>query len=327
MRWKGDIRVSNTPHENDFWKDIELSVKAGYFRYRWNTFGYNLVNESRFILNKEDEEFISNLGNELVSNFIREIPANAEFYRARIISGEALTVENEVTTRRIEGTNCPVHDIGRIRGYSDIKDVGVPPKNKAGINRASPRGIRYLYVADDIYTALAEVRPSILEIINVVKFTNKNPIKIIWIPRTVSEAQDICSSNGGSYNQYIYQISKTLSWAFSRPIRQQEAESEYLPTQYLVSLIKMTHEEISGIAYPSFQSHSGMNFVFFYPDKLIPSDEPERIIRVQDITYTCCNLNDLTEIIAPRSSSYDSSLSEKNIQKMKADILRNQTNS
>ena len=112
-----------------------------------------------------------------------------------------------------------------------------------------------------------------------------------------------------------------MAFEFSRPIRRGDSDLEYLPTQYLVDAIKAKDASIRGIAYPSFQSHSGMNYVIFSQDDLTLLDKPERIIRVQNITYNCWNLNDLEEKINPTGGNYDPALNEEMVCKMKKQIV------
>ena len=51
-------------------------------------------------------------------------------------------------------------------------------------------------------------------------------------------------------------------------------------------------------------------------------NKPERIIRVQNVTYDCCNLNDLIEVINPSQVDYNPTLTEENVDEMKKQIVR-----
>lgn len=303
---------------------VEVAINNAYFDYRWNTFCYNLIHKTRFSLNEDDLKFINEITSLLIKYFTVEAPIGSAFFRARIIDGHKLSVQKYLEEREIGQRKITVWNPSKslIRGYSSLSDIGIPPLDKAISNRASPKGIRYLYVADDIYTAVSEVRPSILEVVNVAEFTNASPLKIIKIPRTKQELMDMAVQDiEMEMLFYLHTIASKMAFEFSRPIRRGDSDLEYLPTQYLVDAIKAKDVSIRGIAYPSFQSHSGMNYVIFSQDDLTPLDKPERIIRVQNVTYDCWNLNDLEEKINPTSGNYNPALNEEMVCKMKKQIV------
>ncbi len=305
---------------------LKFVVDRAYFRYRWDTFCYNLVHESRFIPNNEDKRFIEGVTNLIIKYFTVELPVGCSFYRARIIPGMDLSVQkyiDEINTERGKFSTWIARK-SSIRGYSKLSEVGIPPMDKAVSNRASPKGILYLYVADNIYTAVSEVRPSILDVVNVVEFTNETPLKIVKIPRTLNEIKEILTHRNAEtkMERYLIEIANFLAFTFSRPIRSGDTDFEYLPTQYLVNAIRASDQSIQGIAYPSFQSHVGTNYVFFRQDDLTLQNQPEKIIRVQNVTYDCCSLNDLTEVINPSQVDYNPILTEENVDEMKKQIVR-----
>ena len=65
-------------------------------------------------------------------------------------------------------------------------------------------------------------------------------------------------------------------------------------------------------------------WVIFCQDDLTLQNKPEKIIRVQNITYDCCNLNDLTETITPSQAEYNPTLTENDVDEMKKQIVRAQ---
>lgn len=305
-------------------KNFEFAAKSTYFHHQWNMFCYNLIHNARFIPRKEDREFIDEVTDLLAKYFTVEVPVGSVFYRARIIPGWKLTVQKHIDYFGPDNEKMPVWIPRKslIRGYSDPSDVGVPPVEKAGPNRASPKGIPDLYVTDNIYTAVSEVRPSILELVNVVEYVNPSPIKIIKLPRTGQDLKAMLIDDE-DINIYLNATARELSFQFSRPIRRGDADLEYLPTQYLVNALRDKDASVQGISYPSFQSHVGMNFVIFSQDDLELQKKPERIIRVQNVVYDCCNVNDLSEQINPKHIDYRASLTEADVDEMKKQIVQN----
>lgn len=314
--------MSENQEARETMNSFEFAVKKIDFPYRWHTFCYNLIHETRFIPNQEDKEFIDEITELLIKYFSVELPTGSVFYRARVIPGIDLSVQKQYEDWETDKGTVSIWAPRKstIKGYSKLSDVGIPPIDKAGSNRASPKGIRYLYVADNIYTAVSEVRPSILELVNVVEFVNQSPMKVIKIPCNGQEIMAMPIQDKW-VRLYLNTVAKTLSGGFSKPIRRGDADLEYLPTQYLVNVIRVKDSSIQGIEYPSFQSHVGMNFVIFSKDDLKLSEKPEKIIRVQNITYDCCNLNDLSERITPQQIDYNPTLSDKDIDDTKRQIV------
>lgn len=297
----------------------KYAVQVAYFRNRWNKFSHSLIHENRFVLQREDTEFINEITDSLINLFTTELPKGSKFYRARIILGTDLSLQKCFYRSRKndkENARLWIPRKSTIKGYSNLSEVGIPPKDKAGSNRASPKGMPYLYVADNIYTAVSEVRPSIQELVNVVKFENQSPLKVIMMPRTFGDLKAM-SIHDEETNLYIRTIAQLLSFEFSRPIRRGEEDLDYLPTQYLVSSIRAKDASIQGISYPSFQSHAGMNYVVFHQEDLTLTNEPEKIIRVQNLIYDCCNLNDLSERINPQQTDYDPTLTDEDVDEIK----------
>ena len=311
---------------SEFASGLEFVANRAYFHYRWNTFCYNLVHELRFIPNNKDKEFIENIANLIIKYFTVKLPVKCAFYRARIIPGKDLSVQKHIEEINSKDGKFSTWIVRKsaIRGYSKLSDVGVPPMDKAVSNRASPKGVLYLYVADNIYTAVSEVRPSILDVVNVVEFANETPLKIIKIPRTKKEIKELlarCKADT-RIERYLIEIAHFLAFTFSRPIRSGDTDFEYLATQYLVNELRDKEQSIQGIAYPSFQSHIGTNYVIFRQDDLTLQNKPERIIRVQNVTYDCCNLNDLVEAINPPQVDYNPTLTEEDVDEMKMQIVK-----
>ena len=295
-----------------------------FYGNQWNAFSRRLTERVQNPLTSEDVDYLDTISCRLLQHFTRTIPPGTKFYRARIIPGNKMTVD--VDAQVLDGDElCIIPDENNpIRGYFEKEDVMVPPAARAQANRASKEGVRYLYVTDNVYTALAEVRPSILEIVSVKELTNKVPIQIVYLP---AEEQywkiEHRSHNPDTKN---YALAHALSWAFSRPIKRKDAAVEYLPTQRLVDYIRKNGPDVGGIAYPSFQSRSGMNYALFDPEMLEPTDARERIIRIQDVSYECCDLNDLEAEVKPEMLKAIPRPTSRDIQKIKADILYDQMN-
>ena len=78
----------------------------------------------------------------ITKHFTMKLLIESSFYRARIISGRNFLVQKyyedwEADQGKISIRESKKHN----RGYFDLSDVVIPPVDKAGANRASPKGI------------------------------------------------------------------------------------------------------------------------------------------------------------------------------------------
>ena len=67
-----------------------------------------------------------------------------------------------------------------------------------------------------------------------------------------------------------------------------------------------------------------MNYALFDPEILEPTDARERIIRIQDVSYECCDLNDLGAEVKPEMLKAIPRPTSRDIQAMKFNILQDQ---
>ncbi|OLO35924.1 hypothetical protein BTR23_16410 [Alkalihalophilus pseudofirmus] len=110
-----------------------------------------------------------------------------------------------------------------------------PPVELSKPGRANPRGISYLYCGLDEHTCVAEVRPWKGAKITVAELRLKKDLKVA---NFISE--NICPFLFDSPDK-VMEIDKLLTFfskELSTPVDPNNAETEYLPTQYLTELIK-----------------------------------------------------------------------------------------
>ena len=112
-----------------------------------------------------------------------------------------------------------------IWGY-DKKESGMPPRDKAGLNRASPRYIPYLYLAKDSKTALAEARALPNQRFSVAKYKTKRKLNIVNLTQWLGE---------NATDEEIT-IGSKIYMTFSSP--SQSDEKDYLVSQFIAEYIK-----------------------------------------------------------------------------------------
>src|SRR5690625_1773272 len=148
-------------------------------------------------------------------------------------------------------------------GESSIDKMGPPPANKATPGRANPKGIPYLYVANDYETCIAETRPWIGANVTISTLHSEEPINIIDLSTREFLSSPFLAENLSETLQ-VNNLLNQLSYELSKLVDPFDYDIEYIPTQYLAELIKKLGYD--GLSYKS-SLGPGTNFVFFYPEK------------------------------------------------------------
>jgi hypothetical protein len=213
--------------EDEYWgADIEHNEGM---KKHWEEFREEILYKNRFFPRKTlDLKLIESL----FPHFSEKISQNSTFYRARIS-----------------------HD-GNLKPCSEI---GKPSANKSKNGRANPIGIPYLYVASDIDTVIAEIRPSIGDKVTVGKF------------RVVSDFYVIDLRDPGIESPFMYgedidhvlvhlNFMRILGRELSKPVEPISSNIEYVPTQYLCEFIKNC--DYNGLLYGSAMG-GGYNIAIF----------------------------------------------------------------
>ncbi len=261
--------------------------------FTWNEYCNNIKAENVFVLDPQYEAFIQDVVRKLIDFSLTKIKKDDIYYRARIINGDELTVEEYFAD--YDGVNGVSIEKSQIRGFQTEKDNGAPPKEKVVAGRANPKGVSYLYLATNEYTAVSEVRPVIGDCVNVAAFKAKEDLNVIKLPLSNESLLKISGNLPESIN--VYNFLQKFIFEFARPVK--NSEKDYLPTQCLAESIKLNTEPlIDGILYASLQSNSGENLVMFDPSKMKWCENiQERVVKIENISYSCYNLNDLSDKI------------------------------
>lgn len=223
------------------------SAPSGDF---WMKLRTELQEENRFFPdNAPDRRVFTNL----MANLVRtELPA--EFFRARLmLDGEAIPVEK----------------------------MGAPPADLASDGRANPVGIRYLYLADEPETAIAEVKPSKGAVATVARFEVAHERQLSLVDLTNPRATISPFKVSGSIADVRSSMAflEALGEELSIPAQPHRATRDYLASQYLCELIKVCGHD--GVVYRSSLA-GGKNYAFFDVDACTPSGE-RWIYRVTDV--------------------------------------------
>lgn len=207
----------------------------------WREFEKRVTRKTRFF---PSDPFLEEL-EKLLSEYKYIVPADQAFYRARIYKWE----------------NNERHFMGQL--IYRAEEMGAPPPDKTKEGRANPKGIPVLYVADDVYTAIAEVRPWRSSEVCVAKCITKKQCKVL----------DVASRG-------VHPIMTLLGIMFSQPVAS-HSEMDYLPTQVISEFVR--NKGFDGIKYLSMVG-TGFNTVFFDTNIVSISDNVMKFT-VDGISY------------------------------------------
>ena len=221
------------------------------FTYKdWEDFRNYLIYENRFILDKRRMEIVTEII-ELAKQNENTIKKDEIFWRARINNNELKIVNKEL--RRVPYTP---------------KEMMIPPPDAVRGGRANPPGIAYLYVSDEIETAIAEAKPYLNAKIDLISIKLKKDIKVIDL-QEYKRGKTLLSLTIEEIDNLWFGIQ--LSFAVPLP---PDDKFGYIPTQYLAELFK--NNGYDGIVYESVQRKNYRNLVIFDRTNIEPGMMEER---------------------------------------------------
>ncbi len=136
----------------------------------------------------------------------------------------------------------------RFWGYNQ-SESDAPPRDKALGGRANPKDISYLYVADDLKTAILEVRPNLKQNVSVATVKIKKNLRLF----------DFCYVEKDENERGKSLDLSVISEAFSKP--NFSGEESYYATQYICEFIR--EQGFDGIRFYSSLNPEGRNIVLF----------------------------------------------------------------
>lgn len=139
-----------------------------------------------------------------------------------------------------------------------------PPPDRVTPGRANLQGQPVLYVADADSTAVAEVRPSVGDVVSVGEFRLERDARIVDLATRIRLPSPFENLERYSESRARELSRRALGGAFGKPVRTGDAPAEYLLTQYVALMIRSLG--FDGFSYPSSQSaNGGTNWAFFDP--------------------------------------------------------------
>lgn len=166
-----------------------------------------------------------------------------------------------------------------------IDEMSAPPIGKASAGRANPYGISYLYVASSINTAISELRPHKNEKLTIAEFEVsaesplilvdlRNPRKTISPFDKLDEIEQLLSD---------IELLVRLGNDLTQPVLNEDADLEYLPSQFLCEYIKFLGYD--GVIYESALG-DGFNIAIFDARQLRAIKSADHIVDAIDISHS-----------------------------------------
>lgn len=173
------------------------------------------------------------------------------------------------------------------------KQIGMPENKYCGNGRVNPKGMQVFYLAGSKDTVISEIRPNIGDEITIGMFKTTQYLQVLKIDQD-GACHGYCEaeqSKSGKNRNFLLMFATYFNLDFSKPIKANERDLEYLPTQIFAEYCKS--KDIDGIAYPSSvvekdfisskEIKPNYNYVFF-SDKGIEYVSSELVI-IEKINY------------------------------------------
>lgn len=151
-------------------------------------------------------------------------------------------------------------------GVHPLAEMGAPPPERAPAGRANPRGIPFLYLSTDETTVIAELRPWKGQALTLATFALCKPVRVVDLTQALAVESPFGHTDLEALVQRRtpYGLLEQVNQMLSHPIDPQQAELEYLPTQYLTEVMRQAGYD--GLLFNSALG-PGCNLVLFQPEQ------------------------------------------------------------
>ena len=254
-------------------------AESAHFKdmYTYRTFCNYVLRTNRHMLDDNGQQFLDRLLSQADSR-IRLIRKGEIFYRAQLGSRPVRSGIQRVVVGQNLGQSAE-----KIAAPFTKKRMK-PISGSATEGRVNSRGIPCLYVATDLYTAVAEMRGGLRQHVSVATLRAKRNLRVIDCTTEegctrrgfVDMVIDHCVPN--QRDNYVWQ---DVSEAFSTPVLPSDMSADYAPTQMIADAFKL--REYDGVKYSS-RLGTGASVALF---------------RVNDATVVTVDLYEIAKIGIP----------------------------
>ncbi|SCX15217.1 RES domain-containing protein [Mycolicibacterium fluoranthenivorans] len=254
--------IENSLGDTDpWWTYADNGFPRLTLRYGWDEFRRSVTEsdfESHWVLNPA--EFVGQLQQILtwIPGILVTLPTDTVLWRARPFEGTAPPFEISATT------------------------LGSAPAQYAKSNRMSAEGVSMFYGAEQLNTALEEVKYGASTAAAAGQFRTSEPLLVVDLTAVNYEPSIFNAGERDDY--YAARFLAGFAFDISRPAS--DPNRDYLPTQAITAGIKETPwEKIDGIRFRSAVDPDGINYVLFCTnDDCGESDADFAILRLDAAT-------------------------------------------
>lgn len=166
-------------------------------------------------------------------------------------------------------------------------EMGPPPMGLITAGRANSQGIRCLYLSNDEITTIHEIRARDFDYISIGKFKAKEDLHIV----DLSNLDKISPFSMDDFNAEWFSINmsilKKISREIAKPLRRQDSDLDYLPSQYISDYVKSLGYD--GICYRSTLNKEGVNYAIFDSKKFECIDV--NLVHIDSVEYVITTVN------------------------------------
>jgi hypothetical protein len=209
------------------WDWTTLFEDSGY-----GAFAQSVKHEARYIHQQAAREFMAKV--------LATLPQRSGFIKEGRVLCRA---QRGFTMGRVEGEDLEIE-------MAHPPERMVPTTEHSTDGRISPRGIPCLYLASNMKTAVAEVRPWVDSYVSLAQFKLVRRCRVADCRSTKSEKLDKDQAR----------IWSDIAYALSKPVSPEEPHLQYVPTQILAETFRT--QGFDGILYESLLS-KGTNIALF----------------------------------------------------------------
>ncbi len=199
--------------------------------------------------------------------FVNEIKEVNRFHIKNLLDLTTLEKLLKIFIKKIDrGTIFYRGRISDADGYPKSEMLN-PPGHLASSGRANPIGISYLYLANELRTTLFETRAAQHDYVTVGDFRLLENFQVIDLKHVSNQdpfdiAENELLEEYVAYLPFVIKLGNELS----KPVRRNDSELDYLPTQYLTEFIKSMGVE--AVVYGSSLDKKGYNLAVFDAKKI-----------------------------------------------------------
>lgn len=266
------------------------------------------------------KEFCELFEKEKLDNKELENTKVVEFLKNLLLSDDTRIVHNlPKGTILYRCRKIPKNDILDVISYDKNKDLlygfdcygsKEPPITVSGEGRNNVKGASYLYLAENEYTACAEMKPDNFDILSVAKFIIKKDLKIFDLS---------VDDNFKEFDEPETLQSATilLSLIMSKFYIPVSSEREYLIPQYISDLIRKYG--FDGVCYISSNTFCKNYTIFTCGDNYVEFIESE-LVRNHIVKYELYRINDSSKIDPQIHNKFE--LNPDEIEELKKVIIK-----